>query len=224
MSQYDIERNHQFHSTRTGIRSFKNRNTPNFFFFIFLSLYVCTSSWHGWRVCQGQNWTVFTPFVYMVDVFMRDRIEQCSHWPVLSDSMQESPCTLRLVKQMKREGEGVWQYGKEDVGKGVEGSQSWKQMSFQLPPKGSNVFCLVKLVWLSYVSWTWTEQCTLCLSGAWTEHCSRLPISSVWSDDTGCGLSAVDGAQVQNLFQQASCALLQSLGTYQYWLPGLYGH
>ena len=47
-----------------------------------------------------------------------------------------------------REGKGRHGGGKEV--RGMRGSQSWKQMWFQVLPKGSIVFCLAKLVWQSF--------------------------------------------------------------------------
>ena len=70
----------------------------------------------------------------------------------------------------------------------MRGSQSWKQMWFQLPPKGSNVylfyfiFCLVKFVWQpvpeggwSIAEWpcSWTFLfCLVCLGSRQIQRCS----------------------------------------------------
>ena len=69
-----------------------------------------------------------------------------------SDSMPENTMLVAVRRGDRKWGvgggairEGRQGGGKE--GRGMRGSQSWKQMRFQLPPKGSNFFCLVKLVW-----------------------------------------------------------------------------
>ena len=82
-----------------------------------------------------------------------------STWRTQSDFTHKTTYSLCLAKTMEnRAGDGggkckkTWGRGgtreKQDVGVGgVRRSQNWKQMGYQLPPKSSNVFRSVKLVW-----------------------------------------------------------------------------
>ena len=65
---------------------------------------------------------------------------------------RKTPCSLRLAKEMEKGGgecdnKGSKTWGRDRGAEDEEITKLKKKERCQLPPKGSNVFCLVKLAW-----------------------------------------------------------------------------